>query len=286
MEVGLTDFENAAFSVFMVLLSRVIFAFNLNFYIPISKVDANMETAHKRDAVRKETFFFRKNVFKASDGSGFMCECGHIHNASLVGGQAESVDINKFCSDASDTGSEEFDSMTLDEIFNGRPLHQNGMSAGYEFAGLLPLMRGYLDALKIDEPTRHRLLTYLDFIGERAAGNLMTNASYIRDFIMKHPEYKQDSNVSEHICYDLMEELEGISAGDIVAEKLLGRFGAEGIFTHDETPHTMMERMQKKFEGPEAALLRGSSMPSSALAETVRTLAKVESPQEESISPS
>jgi glutamate--cysteine ligase catalytic subunit len=38
MEVQMTDFENAAFAVFIVLLSRAILAFNLNFYIPISKV--------------------------------------------------------------------------------------------------------------------------------------------------------------------------------------------------------------------------------------------------------
>lgn len=38
MEVQLTDFENAAFAVFIVLLSRAILHFNLNLYIPISKV--------------------------------------------------------------------------------------------------------------------------------------------------------------------------------------------------------------------------------------------------------
>lgn len=40
MEVQITDFENAVFAVFVVLLSRAILSFNLNFYIPISKVDA------------------------------------------------------------------------------------------------------------------------------------------------------------------------------------------------------------------------------------------------------
>jgi len=34
----LTDFENAAYMVFMVLLTRVILTFHLNFIIPISKV--------------------------------------------------------------------------------------------------------------------------------------------------------------------------------------------------------------------------------------------------------
>lgn len=38
MEVQMTDFENAAFSVFIVLLTRAILSFGLNFYIPISKV--------------------------------------------------------------------------------------------------------------------------------------------------------------------------------------------------------------------------------------------------------
>ena len=38
MELQMTDFENAAFSVFVVLLTRAIVSFNLNMYIPISKV--------------------------------------------------------------------------------------------------------------------------------------------------------------------------------------------------------------------------------------------------------
>jgi glutamate--cysteine ligase catalytic subunit len=38
MELQLTDFENAAFTVFVVLITRVILAFDLAFYIPLSKV--------------------------------------------------------------------------------------------------------------------------------------------------------------------------------------------------------------------------------------------------------
>lgn len=37
MEVQLTDYENAAFSVFIVLLTRAIMSLGLNFYLPISK---------------------------------------------------------------------------------------------------------------------------------------------------------------------------------------------------------------------------------------------------------
>ncbi len=81
----MTDFENASFVVFIVLLSRAIMSMNLNFYIPISKVgtsvevavlrkapdmdpggtqvDENMRRAQQRDAVNQATFFFRREIF-------------------------------------------------------------------------------------------------------------------------------------------------------------------------------------------------------------------------------
>jgi glutamate--cysteine ligase catalytic subunit len=86
MEVQVTDFENAAFAVFIVLLSRAIMSMNINFYIPISKVgrvcrlvsrrdetdtlgvsgtqvDENMRRAQQRDAVNQSKFYFRRGVF-------------------------------------------------------------------------------------------------------------------------------------------------------------------------------------------------------------------------------
>jgi glutamate--cysteine ligase catalytic subunit len=62
MEAQLTDFENAAFTVFVVLITRVVLAFDLGFYIPLSKVDENMQRAHLRDAVTNQKFFFRRHI--------------------------------------------------------------------------------------------------------------------------------------------------------------------------------------------------------------------------------
>lgn len=62
MEIQLTDYENAAFSIFVTLLVKTILYFNLNLYMPISKVDANMEKAHRIDAVNKEKFYFRNYI--------------------------------------------------------------------------------------------------------------------------------------------------------------------------------------------------------------------------------
>jgi hypothetical protein len=60
--VQLTDFENAAYVCFVVLLSRVIISFRLTFLVPISKVNENMKRAQQHDAVLKQKFWFRKGL--------------------------------------------------------------------------------------------------------------------------------------------------------------------------------------------------------------------------------
>lgn len=62
METQFTDFENAAFVVFIILLTRAIIAYDLNFYMPLSKVDENMSRAHMRESVGKDKFYWRKNI--------------------------------------------------------------------------------------------------------------------------------------------------------------------------------------------------------------------------------
>ena len=62
MEAQITDFENAAFTVFSVLLSRVILFFDLSLYIPLSKVEANFATARRRGAAKFGQFYFRRSV--------------------------------------------------------------------------------------------------------------------------------------------------------------------------------------------------------------------------------
>lgn len=65
-EVQITDFENAAYVTFVVLFTRALLSFKLNTLIPISKVDANLERAQKRDAVLNQKFFFRRNIHDSS----------------------------------------------------------------------------------------------------------------------------------------------------------------------------------------------------------------------------
>lgn len=51
LDIQLTDFENTCFIVLMGLITNVINHFDVNFMLPISKSDANMERAHHRDAL-------------------------------------------------------------------------------------------------------------------------------------------------------------------------------------------------------------------------------------------
>mmetsp|Transcript_101710 Transcript_101710/g.286773 ORF Transcript_101710/g.286773 Transcript_101710/m.286773 type:complete len:677 (+) Transcript_101710:65-2095(+) len=62
MEVQVTDFENAAFTSFVILLSRTILDLNLTLYVPMSKLEANMAAAQRGSACTAERFWFRTSV--------------------------------------------------------------------------------------------------------------------------------------------------------------------------------------------------------------------------------
>jgi len=118
MELSLTDFENAAFVIFIMLLIRMINALGCTFYIPISKVDENMRKAHKRDAVNQEKFYFRK------------CNI----DFESMGQSPPQLPVE-----------EEYALMTMNEIINGD---------GKEFPGLINMIQVYLDTVNIGNSVR------------------------------------------------------------------------------------------------------------------------------------
>ncbi|KAI0967368.1 glutamate-cysteine ligase [Xylaria arbuscula] len=185
MEIQITDFENAAFSVFLVLITRAILSFDLNFYIPIVKVDENMETAHARDAVLEKKFYFRKNPFP------------NRTPRSAVGSNSNSPTTSRPASPVSPV-EDEYALMTVDEVING------SKSEEHDFPGLIPIVESYLDSVNVDVQTRCELSTYLDLIRKRASGELWTAAKWIRHFVAKHPVYKRDSVVDDEITKDLV----------------------------------------------------------------------------------
>ena len=69
-------------------MTRVILSFKLNMLIPISKVDANMETAQKRNACLAEKFFFRKNIHEKDpkEAASTNCDMAEMSVNEIVNG--------------------------------------------------------------------------------------------------------------------------------------------------------------------------------------------------------
>uniref|UniRef100_A0A8B9FRK8 Glutamate--cysteine ligase n=1 Tax=Amazona collaria TaxID=241587 RepID=A0A8B9FRK8_9PSIT len=192
MEVQLTDFENSAYVVFVVLLTRVILSYKLDFLIPLSKVDENMKVAQKRDAVRQGMFYFRKDICKG--GNAVVDGCSSAQNGT-------------------GTSAEEYTLMSIDTIINGK----EGV-----FPGLIPILNSYLENMEVDVDTRCTILNYLKLIKKRASGELMTVARWMREFITQHPDYKQDSVITDEMNYSLIWKCNQIAQGQAECPELLG----------------------------------------------------------------
>lgn len=76
---------------------------------------------------------------------------------------------------------DEYERMTIDQIVNGN---------GSTFPGLIPLMQTYMFSMNTDTDTNIVIQRYLQFIQRKASGDLLTTASWIRQEITNHPEYK------------------------------------------------------------------------------------------------
>lgn len=184
-ELQITEFENAALVIFIVLFTRVILSYRLNLLIPISKVDENMQKAQKRSAVREEVFWFRKKILPPE--------------------KEQNHEITET--------DDEYGAMTINQIINGK--------AG-SFPGLVPLVKNYLSSMDVDADTFCSIQQYLNLIQKRASGELLTTASWIRQFVRQHPSYKQDSIVNDEINFDLLKEIQRIQEGVNPCPELLG----------------------------------------------------------------
>jgi len=199
MEVQMTDFENAAFTVVVMLLTRAILAFDLDCLIPLSKVDENMRRAEERDSVTQRKFWFRK----------------YLVAPPLPAERAAMSCANR---------NFETEEMTISEILNGK---------GDYFPGLLPLCHAYLESINCDASTFAEVKRYMKLIALRAKGSLLTNAAWQRKFVAEHDDYLSDSVVSPAIAHDLMQAAHEIGTGQRACKEVLGQVIVEPIHPVD-----------------------------------------------------
>merc|ERR1712087_866751 len=115
-----------------------------------------------------------------------------------------------------------YEEMTMAEIMTGK---------GDYFPGLIPLVRAYLDHIHCDKVTLTGLSEYLDFIEKRATGELVTPATWMRNFIRNHDDYKGDSVISDKIAHDLLIACKEIGEGKLHVPELLGDIKIRPITT-------------------------------------------------------
>lgn len=213
MEVQLTDAENAALTVFVVLVTRVILAFDLNLYIPLSKVDENMKRAHQRKAVSTQKFWWRKHMAPPDD-----VKCKGGGDAAAAGDKSASPpdsheQSHNLCHAGGSKASENCEEMTVAEIMMGK---------GSYYPGLIPLVFAYLDHIGCDRETLEKCQQYCELIRLRARGDLPTAATWMRAFIRSHKDYKKDSHVPASVATDLMMACKDIGEGRRPCPELLG----------------------------------------------------------------
>eukprot|EP01059_Diplonema_ambulator_P022378 TRINITY_DN37667_c0_g1_i1.p1 TRINITY_DN37667_c0_g1~~TRINITY_DN37667_c0_g1_i1.p1 ORF type:complete len:710 (+),score=211.80 TRINITY_DN37667_c0_g1_i1:64-2193(+) len=192
MDAQFSSFENAAYMVFTILLARAIIAFDLDFYIPLTKVDTNTARAHIKDAVRDKKFIMQKNIGK--------------------------LDILK------DPSTVEYCEMSVDEIFNGCE-HFEGLIPVVKRYLQLAKEEEHDGKSPEDQAkwvaAEKRVNAYLELLKRRANGSLLTTAQYLRKFVTTHPTYQKDSKVTPEIAYDVCTVCDQIASGKLYPEELL-----------------------------------------------------------------
>ncbi|CCE64594.1 hypothetical protein TPHA_0I00880 [Tetrapisispora phaffii CBS 4417] len=191
LEVQLTDFENAAYSIFIYLLVESILKFSdsLNPYLSMSKIWQNMDTAHKRDPISSQKFHWKTT----------------FNNALNPEGKTEEL--------------------VIDEIFHNK---ENGIFQIYINPILIDKKIIEKDWKELKHSSKYlRLYYYLKLISDRASKKLPSVANYLRSFILSHPEYHQDSRISEIINFDLLEMCDRITHFDNSRNEMDSYFGKE-----------------------------------------------------------
>jgi hypothetical protein len=105
---------------------------------------------------------------------------------------------------------EVYDQFTINEIMNGNP--------DRKFIGLIPLVRSYIALSDLNQAEFEKLDHYISIISGRCSGDLRTPASWIRNFVSRHPEYRHDSVVTDTIAYDLCQAIKDLQGTDYSRE--------------------------------------------------------------------
>ncbi|KAM3163355.1 Gamma-ECS [Lachancea thermotolerans] len=188
MEIHLTDFENAAYANFIYLVVECLLTFS-------DDINAYVPMSE-----------VWKNM-----------EIAHRRDAVLDEEFYWKIGFNK----------EGTRKLSFTEIF-----HHPESGIFPQFIDRILVHKGFVSSswteLKNSRQSAHlRLYYYLKLISGRATGALPTTARFLRDFILNHPDYKEDSRLTSVINYDLLKLASRLTHLDDTNGELTRFFGQE-----------------------------------------------------------
>ena len=173
MDIQLTDFENSCLIILLGLITNVINHFDVDFIIPITLSDENMKRAHYRDAILTEKFWF--NVNCVTDPQAYTKSSLQESNYTKSS-TAEKEHVPKY------------EELYIHEIFCGKP--------DSNFMGINAMIRDFMKVQNWDKIYVDQFENILGFIQARAKGEVPTGARFIRDYVLQHMLYKENSKIS------------------------------------------------------------------------------------------
>jgi glutamate--cysteine ligase catalytic subunit len=104
------------------------------------------------------------------------------------------------------------------QILNGDP------SIGLT-KGLLPLCHEYMALKQWPDDQVQQISRYLQFLADRATGEVPTGATFLRSLALEHPQYAHDSKLTPQICYGILSACASLNQpGDQGRARLLGKY--------------------------------------------------------------
>lgn len=244
MEIQLTDFENAAYSIFISLLSKAILKFKPDFYIPLLHVDENMKTAHNVDSAIKDKFWFKSPSMWGLNNDDFIgYDLSWFDRFINKGNDELGVDdvyVNGYSKHTKDVLMNGYVKHELSDQYNESKLTVDEIINGNDNCpGMIKLIVRLIATELLPENSQHhcensklagqmlRLQSYLRLISYRASGKIPTVAHWLRERATKNPLYNHDSKISDLLAFELIKDCALISDFDFASSSLFnGYFGA------------------------------------------------------------
>ena len=206
MDIQITDFENTCLIVLMGLITNVINHFDVDFVLPVTLADQNMERAHYRDAILNQKFWFNTACFQEglADLESFenkLQESDYLRSAPQKGSRKP-----------------QYEELHIHEVLCGK--------AGTNFVGIYPAIRKFMELQGYQTHHKEQIEQILEFLEARSKGEVPTGAKFIREYILQHPLYKKDSVVSACLQTNLVRQIMNLYKDPVPApcdcEKLTG----------------------------------------------------------------